>query len=319
MIDGKAVQTNISSWVVVDATFFQEIQLNYTRPCIKDTWHTTSSGIKVFELDSFAFDGNQANQDFLIYYPTVCCFSFKEKTFYKSRVMHYPKSFNYLKIPHDIKQILLSLAITCLDLILIVPFDDIIKGKGRGINILLHSPIGIGKTFTIKTTIERFNLPLYFILAGKLVINHGDLSTLEAQLDTIFKVAKYFNVVLLLDKVDAFMEQHTSYLDTHNCLLTIFLWKLEYYKGILFLTLNQVIDFDDAILSHIHLKIKYEDLPKETRQEIWTHFLSKTCTPNRSSVIKCQDLCCLESLCLNGQEIKNLIFIAHALAIVNKE
>ncbi len=53
-------------------------------------------------------------------------------------VKWYPESFHTLKIPEDTKQTLLSLATTRLGLIPTVPFDDIIKGKGRGLNVLLQ-------------------------------------------------------------------------------------------------------------------------------------------------------------------------------------
>ena len=63
------------------------------------------------------------------------------------------------------------------------PFDDIIDGKGCGLNILLQyvgrnypiiascltsltspsGPLGVGKTFIVEVTVERFNLPLYSI------------------------------------------------------------------------------------------------------------------------------------------------------------
>lgn len=42
--------------------------------------------------------------------------------------------FNDLKIPEDTKQTLLSLATTRLGLIPTVSFDDVIEGKGRGLN-----------------------------------------------------------------------------------------------------------------------------------------------------------------------------------------
>ncbi|KAF7137091.1 hypothetical protein CNMCM5793_007104 [Aspergillus hiratsukae] len=211
-------------------------------------------------------------------------------------------------------QTLLALATTRLGRIPTVPFDDVIKGKGRGINILLHGPTGVGKTFTVEATAEWFKLPLYSISAAELTIDHGDLYALEGRLDSIFKVAKHFNAVLLLDEADAFMEQRTSYLDEHNRLLTVFLRNLEYYEVILFLTSNRAIKFDDAILSRIHLKIKYGDLTMETRREIWKHFLSKAHTPEGPSSIEGEDLYRLESLRLNGHQIKNLTSVAHALA-----
>lgn len=48
-----------------------------------------------------------------------------------------PESFNCLKIPSETKTLLLSLAKTRLGLIPTAPFDDIIDGKGQGLNILL--------------------------------------------------------------------------------------------------------------------------------------------------------------------------------------
>jgi hypothetical protein len=170
------------------------------------------------------------------------------------------------------------------------------------------------------------------ISAGELVVNHGDSNALEQQLEIIFKIAKHFNAVLLLDEADAFMEQRTSYHDTHNCLVTIFLRKLEYYPGILFLTSNRGIQFDDAILSWTHLIIEYKDLTREFRRDLWSTFLSKACTMKGPAVVEEHELQQLESLALNGREvgvrvavlpftcqiienqIKNITAIAHALA-----
>ena len=94
-----------------------------------------------------------------------------------------PESFDCLKIPSKTKTLLSSLAETRLDLVPTLPFDDIIDGKGRGLNILLQyvdrdhpiiassltsltspsGPPGVGKTFTVEATAERFNLPLYSV------------------------------------------------------------------------------------------------------------------------------------------------------------
>ncbi|KAF7166684.1 hypothetical protein CNMCM6106_002400 [Aspergillus hiratsukae] len=322
--------------VGVDAAFFREMRPNYSRPRIRDICQNNSTGIRSIDVDfTFDFDcvrekGNlqqkswdfqrMTDHDYLICSPTVRCFSFKEKTFLECAVSDLhdvdwcPESFHCLQIPQDTKQTLLALATTRLGRIPTVPFDDVIKGKGRGINILLHGPTGVGKTFTVEATAEWFKLPLYSISAAELTIDHGDLDALESRLDSIFKVAKHFNAVLLLDEADAFMEQRTSYLDEHNRLLTVFLRNLEYYEVILFLTSNRAIEFDDAILSRIHLKIKYGDLTMETRREIWKHFLSKAHTPEGPSSIEGEDLYRLESLRLNGHQIKNLTSVAHALA-----
>ncbi|KAL6230603.1 hypothetical protein BDW75DRAFT_63288 [Aspergillus navahoensis] len=110
------------------------------------------------------------------------------------------------------------------------------------------------------------------------------------------------------------MEQRTSYHDTHNRLVTVFLRKLEYYQGILFLTSNRGIHFDDAILSRIHLIIKYKEMSRELSRGLWSTFLTKARTVQGPAMIEEHDLRRLESFALNGREIKNIAAIAHALA-----
>ncbi|KAI3092915.1 hypothetical protein CBS147333_10170 [Penicillium roqueforti] len=339
MNKGKIFKININSRVAVDAAFFHEMQPNYSRPSLRDLGVKDKGGIAVFDMGAILMedrerekermqgDGVDAQKlretDFLVACPTVCCFSFKEKIFLECAVGALgdvdwsPESFDCLKIPSETKTILLSLAKTRLGMIPTVPFDDVIDGKGQGFNILLNGPPGVGKTFTVEATSEYFKLPLYSISAGELVVDHGDSNALEQQLETVFKIAKHFNAVLLLDEADAFMEQRTSYHDNHNRLVTIFLRKLEYYQGILFLTSNRGVQFDDAILSRIHLVIEYENLTREFRRDLWTTFLSKACTIKGPAVVEEHELRRLETLTLNGREIKNIAAIAHALAEAN--
>jgi ATPase family associated with various cellular activities (AAA) len=146
------------------------------------------------------------------------------------------------------------------------------------------------------------------------------------------KIAKHFNAILLLDEADSFMASRTALNDNHNRLVTIFLRKLEYYQGILFLTSNRGAQFDDAILSRIHLTIEYENLTRYFRRDLWSTFLSKACTMQGPALVEEHDLRRLEYLALNGREvgsrvpllstshlltaikIKNIAAIAHALA-----
>ncbi|KAJ6004567.1 ATPase AAA-type core [Penicillium canescens] len=354
MNKGKIFKININSRVAVDAAFFHKMQPNYSRPSLRDIGVKDKNSIAVIDIGAMLMedrerekekmrgDGVDAQKlseaDLLVSCPTVCCFSFKEKMFLECAVSALrdvdwsPESFDCLKIPSETKTILLSLAKTRLGMIPTVPFDDVIDGKGQGFNILLKyvgkasmlsrlpnltrasGPPGVGKTFTVEATSEYFKLPLYSISAGELVVNHGDSNALEQQLETVFKIAKHFNAVLLLDEADAFMEQRTSYHDTHNRLVTIFLRKLEYYQGILFLTSNRGIQFDDAIISRIHLVIEYENLTREFRRDLWSTFLSKACTMQGPAIVEEHELRRLESLALNGREIKNVAAIAHALA-----
>jgi hypothetical protein len=55
----------------------------------------------------------------------------------------------------------------------------------------------------------------------------------------------------------------------------VFLSVLEYYRGILFLTTNQIAQFDVAVQSRIHIALKYEELTKKQAKEIFLEFLSQ--------------------------------------------
>ena len=50
---------------------------------------------------------------------------------------------------------------------------------------------------------------------------------------------------------------------------------MEYYRGILFLTTNRVGLIDDAIMSRVHLVVKYETLKAPAQKRIWKQFVSK--------------------------------------------
>ncbi|OAX78485.1 hypothetical protein ACJ72_07209 [Emergomyces africanus] len=304
MQNRKVIVVNIDGRVAIDATFFREMEPNYSRPRIYESWENLlaysiiSIGSEQHRKELERMKSNEletrkmTDNDLLICCSTVHCFSFEEKCFLECAVADLCEVqwsemlFDHLQVLEDIKRILLSLTTFRLRYFHASPIDDLIRGKGCGLNVLLHGPPGVGKTFTVEATAEWFNLPLYSISASELIANHGDPLNLDVTLDRIFKIARHFNAILLLDEADVFMEKRSAYHDGHNRLVTIFLRKLEYYEGILFLTTNRLVEFDEAILNRIHLKVKYEGLTKESRREIWTYFLSKASTDKGPAVVK---------------------------------
>lgn len=50
---------------------------------------------------------------------------------------------------------------------------------------------------------------------------------------------------------------------------------MEYYRGILFLTTNRVGQIDDAIMSRVHLVVRYQLLDAKARKTIWKNFVEK--------------------------------------------
>ncbi|PVH70048.1 hypothetical protein DL98DRAFT_381139, partial [Cadophora sp. DSE1049] len=60
---------------------------------------------------------------------------------------------------------------------------------------------------------------------------------------------------------------------TRNSVVWVFLCKLEYCQGIMFLTTNRIAEFDPAFLSRIHVMLRYTDLTKDTGKNVWELFI----------------------------------------------
>jgi SpoVK/Ycf46/Vps4 family AAA+-type ATPase len=121
-------------------------------------------------------------------------------------------------------------------------FDDVVRGKGRGIILQLSGPPGVGKTLTADSVAEVMQVPLYAMSAGDLG-THAEV--VEQKLQEILRIVPKWGAVLL-DEADVFMEARSSADLERNELVSIFLRVLEYYEGILFLTTNRAEHIDPA-------------------------------------------------------------------------
>lgn len=83
----------------------------------------------------------------------------------------------------------------------------------------------------------------------------------------------------------------------------MFLHKLEYYEGIMFLTTNRVSNFDEAILNRIHLMLKYDELSIGARSKIWGQFLQRARTSHGSAVTAHKDMERLTTTKFNGRQV----------------
>ena len=82
---------------------------------------------------------------------------------------------------------------------------DIVKGKGRGLIILLHGAPGVGKTSTAECVAAHTGRPLFPITCGDL---GGDSAQeVEANLERFFDMARRWGCVLLLDEADVFLSE----------------------------------------------------------------------------------------------------------------
>jgi hypothetical protein len=84
---------------------------------------------------------------------------------------------------------------------------DWIKGKGKGLFILLHGVPGVGKTATAEAVAQASGKPLFAITCGDLGLTPTEV---ESALRRIFRLANTWDCVLLLDEVDTFFSQRSK-------------------------------------------------------------------------------------------------------------
>ncbi|KAF7558199.1 hypothetical protein G7Z17_g13 [Cylindrodendrum hubeiense] len=134
---------------------------------------------------------------------------------------------------------------------------DIVRGKGKGLIILLHGAPGVGKTTTAECVANYFHKPLFQITCGDL---GSTAENVENRLETNFALANRWGCILLIDEADVFLESRKTENFDRNSLVAVFLRVLDYYAGILFLTTNRVGSFDEAFTSRIHISLYYPHL-----------------------------------------------------------
>ena len=203
--------------------------------------------------------------------------------------------------------------------------NDVVRGKGKGLILLLHGAPGVGKTSTAECVAEANGKMLLPITCGDLGTTAADV---ERELSDKFHLAELWDCVLLLDEADVFLAQRTKYDVSRNSLVSVFLRVLEYFTGILFLTTNRVGAFDEAFKSRIHVSLYYPPLDWTQTDAIWRmHMRRLTEKKSRKDVIlhidEAQILAFARKHYLlttpkkanwNGRQIRNAFQTATALA-----
>ncbi|KAJ5741025.1 P-loop containing nucleoside triphosphate hydrolase protein, partial [Penicillium malachiteum] len=276
--------------------------------------HAGPLGNATNETEGEISSGFLSDTQMIISTPVLRGFCLKEKMWLEffidslKEIVWSSNAFDTLVLPHDqqnLKRLILGFAraqsSNC------DTFDDVIKGKGRGIIMLLKGPPGVGKTLTAESVAEVMKVPLYSLSAGDLGITAKQL---ESSLRDILKMVPRWGAIILLDEADVFMEARDTIDLLRNELVTIFLRLLEYYEGILFLTTNREAYIDPAFDSRIHLTIRYPELTTASRCHIWRQFTNDEGIQRLSE----EELESVSVLDLNGRQIKNIVKIARLLA-----
>ncbi|KAI0521952.1 hypothetical protein F5B22DRAFT_594834 [Xylaria bambusicola] len=208
--------------------------------------------------------------------------------------------------------------------------QDFIRGKGRGIVILLHGAPGVGKTATAEAVAHAQSKPLFPITCG-------DLGTtpevVEERLQETFRLANLWDCILLMDEAEIFLSQRQKNDDSisRNAMVSVFLRTLEYYPGILFLTTNRPGALDEAVKSRVHLSLRYPALELSETIAIFRMNLNRLkviederarLNGEKAMVIKEDDILAFASKHFhedasarwNGRQIRNAFQIAASLA-----
>ncbi|KAI4276855.1 MAG: hypothetical protein LQ337_002202 [Flavoplaca oasis] len=199
---------------------------------------------------------------------------------------------------------------------------DLVRGKGKGLIILLHGAPGVGKTSTAECVADYTHRPLFPITCGDI----GETSKeVEHNLDQNFSLAHRWGCVLLLDEADVFLQARDRENMRRNSVVSVFLRVLEYYSGILFLTTNKVGHFDEAFKSRIHVSLYYPALDKRSTLKIWKMNLDRLSRSQKAFEVETEeiydyarrhykDLHRKGKTTWNGRQIKNAFQTAIALA-----
>ncbi|KAF5695355.1 AAA family ATPase [Fusarium denticulatum] len=230
------------------------------------------------------------------------------------------EAFDHLVVPAETKLLIQAVVTNQLQT---TENADLIRGKGNGLFILLHGGPGTGKTLTAERYILR-------------IVTCGDIGTkaedVEQYLNVVLHLGKTWGCVVLLDEADVFLEQRSLVNLERNALVSVFLRVLEYYDGILILTSNRVGIFDEAFKSRIQLNLRYKNLDRDQRLQIWKNFfnrlgrLEEEVSARHGGLVygaKVNELLGrLDELAeanLNGRQIRNAVSTARQLARYQKE
>ncbi|KAI1264054.1 P-loop containing nucleoside triphosphate hydrolase protein [Xylariaceae sp. FL1019] len=195
-------------------------------------------------------------------------------------------------------------------------FDDIVKGKGKGLVGLLTGGPGVGKTLTAEAVAEMTQRPLYVVSAGEL---GTEITSADRNLSMALETARRWGSVLLIDEADVFLQTRDVGHLVRNALVSLFLRRLEYFEGIMILTTNRSEEIDDAFQSRIHFKFNYPTLETDSRLKLWKDFLNHLPKGLTTQDWKDEDLETLADYTLNGREVKNAVSCASSIALFNKE
>lgn len=189
--------------------------------------------------------------------------------------------------------------------------------KGTSFILLFVGPPGTGKTLAAEAIARELKKKLYIVNYAQL--EDKFVGETEKNIAAVFKALKRDKAVGLFDEADAvFSNRLTARTSTdvaYNREVSLLLQRIEEFNGILILTTNREVDFDNALGRRITFEIKF-DLPEaQERENIW-----KILIPRGIKIDKEVDFSVIAGrFPFSGGNIKNAVLIAIMKAAISSE
>lgn len=183
-------------------------------------------------------------------------------------------------------------------------YDDLIRGKGECLLVLLSGPPGTGKTLMAESLAEHLGCPL--LRADPSYIQQDILEVMQgydASLGQFMRDATEWGGLVLFDEPDFLFQ--TQEADSDRSELLAFLRHAEYFKGIIFLTTNINRNIDPAVISRAQIHIKFPSMTRPLRIRVWENFVERL--PDDVGTLSPSDIDALAAWHINGREIKNIL------------
>jgi hypothetical protein len=198
--------------------------------------------------------------------------------------------------------------------------EDLVTGVGvaastryrPGVRALFTGASGTGKTLAAGWIASRMGLPLFRVDLATVTSKY--IGETEKNLSQLLARAEQAEVILLFDEADSLFGKRTDIGDSNdrfaNAQTNYLLQRIEHYEGIILLTSNSQVRFDQAFARRLDFTVDFPPPGPEERRVLWQRHLGPGTSLTQPEMNRLAVL-----LDLSGGSIRNVVLAASAAAI----